>query len=67
MMKKFDWLKVRRDKDALRARNAGLSFAEKLRQLDRLRERSQAMKAGVPIDSSRAAGRTRSAVARRKK
>jgi hypothetical protein len=66
-MKEFDWSKVRRDKDALHARNAALSFAEKLRQLDRLRERSQAMKAGMPLGSSREAARTRSGVARRKK
>jgi hypothetical protein len=66
-MKEFDWSRVRRDKDALRAHNAGLSFAEKLRQLDRLRERSEAMKAGTPAASTRGARRTRSAVARRKK
>jgi hypothetical protein len=66
-MKEFDWPRARRDKDALRERNAGKSFADKLRQLDRLRERSQAMKGAKPLASSRAGARTGTSGARRKK
>lgn len=62
-----DWSKTRREKDALRERNAGESFADKLRTLDRLRERSHAMKDGTPRESSRSVGRRESPEARRKK
>jgi hypothetical protein len=66
-MKEFDWSGARRDKKMLRKRNAGRSFADKLRDLDRLRERSEAMKAAKPRDSSRAGVRKGSLGAPRKK
>jgi hypothetical protein len=66
-MKEFDWPSARRDKDALREGNAGKSFADKLRQLDRLRERAEAMKGAKPLGSSRPGVRTGTAGARRKK
>ena len=59
-MNDAEWSKVRRDKDALRETNANRPFAEKLVQLDRLRERSQAMKAGrlthATVERSRTKG-----------
>ena len=38
-MTQFDWDHIRREKDIYRATSAAQSFAEKLRVLDRLRER----------------------------
>jgi hypothetical protein len=59
-MNDAEWSKVRRDKDAFRQTNANRPFAEKLVQLDRLRERSQAMKAGrlkhAMVESARTRG-----------
>ena len=66
-MKDFDWSKARRNKDALRERNELESFARKLGQLDRMRERSQAVKAGRVRRSASARGRPVSVSARRKK
>jgi hypothetical protein len=40
----FDWKGVERDKAAFHERSAGGSFSEKLSKLDRLRERSAALK-----------------------
>ena len=43
-MTPFDWEAVRRDKDEFHRMAASRSFGEKLAQLDRLRERAQALK-----------------------
>jgi len=43
----FDWKRVRRDKEAFRERSAAGSFGEKLSKLDRMRERSAALRPAV--------------------
>lgn len=43
-MSSFDWKDVQRDKDAFRERSAAGSFGEKLSKLDRMKERSAALK-----------------------
>lgn len=43
-----DWEAVRRDKDALHARNAARPLVEKFAQLDRLREMIELVRARKP-------------------
>ena len=66
-MKPVDWTDIRREKELLRERNANESFAEKLRTLDRLRERSEAMRATKLRGSSRPRATAHEVTARRKK
>lgn len=42
-MRDFDWDRVQREKELYRTKLASLSFAEKLRVLERLRERARAV------------------------
>lgn len=56
-MRDFDWKNVVRGKDAYRDQIAGRPFAEKLRMLDRLRERSVALSGhSIPLGASPVAG-----------
>lgn len=66
-MKDSGWSKTRRDKNTLRAHNASESFEHKLEQLDRLRERSQAMQGGTARGATHAGARSGATGARRKK
>lgn len=67
-MKNTDWTDVKEQKDAIRRREAERPFAEKLSQLDRLRDRASAIR-DKRSDSSAAMTKTGAAagVARRKK
>ncbi len=47
-MKEADWQKGARDKKALSDRSASLTFGQKLRVLDRLRERAAALRDAKP-------------------
>lgn len=67
-MKDTDWRRIRDEKNAVRQRNAEKPFAEKLTQLDRLRERSAAIRGGRDVATVRGEASTGgTAAARRKK
>lgn len=56
-MKQFDWSRIQRDKDRHRAGVAARSFEEKLRDLERLRERTGSLR-GWSVAGRRRVGPT---------